>query len=144
MLIKTVLVVSLLLGATVSVSAEDTRQHVELPAPMRAHMLANMRDHLLALEIITRQLANRQYDKAAEVAEKRLGMSSMQAHGASHIAEFMPEEMAKIGTEMHRAASRFSIAAQNADVDGGLGSAFATLSEVMQQCVACHAGYRVH
>ena len=122
----------------------DSRQQVEIPEQMREHMLSNMRNHLLALEAITRKLANEQYDEAAEVAENRLGMSSMESHGASHIAQYMPEGMRASGTAMHHAASRFSIAAQNAAVDGGLNTAFAALSEVMAQCVACHTAYRVH
>jgi len=134
----------LLLAATIPVVAEDNRQRVEMPTQMREHMLGNMRDHLLALETITRQLANQQYDEAAEVAETRLGMSSMQSHGASHMAQFMPKGMSTIGTEMHRSASRFAVAAQNASIDGGLSQAFAALSDVMAQCVACHSGYRVH
>ncbi|MGB1109527.1 MAG: hypothetical protein ACPG4N_04180, partial [Gammaproteobacteria bacterium] len=56
----------------------------------------------------------------------------------------MPKAMGAIGTSMHRAASRFALAARDADVDGGLAKAFGALSEVMQQCVACHEGYRVH
>ena len=134
----------MLLAATFPAVAEDSRQRVEMPTQMREHMLGNMRDHLLALETITRQLANQQYDEAAEVAETRLGMSSMQSHGASHMARFMPEGMRLIGTEMHHAASRFAIAAQNASIDGGLSKAFDALSDVMAQCVACHSGYRVH
>jgi len=56
----------------------------------------------------------------------------------------MPKEMRAIGTNMHRAASRFALAAKDAEIEGGLNKAFAALSEVMQQCVACHAGYKVH
>ena len=140
---RTIFIV-MLLAAIFPVTAKDSRQRVEMPTQMREHMLGNMRDHLLALETITRQLANQQYDEAAEIAETRLGMSSMQSHGASHIAQFMPEGMSAIGTEMHHAASRFAIAAQNASIDGGLSKAFAALSDVMTQCVACHSGYRVH
>ena len=140
---RTIFIV-MLLAATFPAVAKDSRQRVEMPTQMREHMLGNMRDHLLVLETITRQLANQQYDEAAEVAEKRLGMSSMQSHGASHMAQFMPEGMSAIGTEMHHAASRFAIAAQNASIDGGLSKAFAALSDVMTQCVACHSGYRVH
>ena len=73
--------------------ADDGRQTVQLPDMMREHMLSNMRDHLLALEEITRHLANMQYDKAAEIAENRLGMSSLELHGASHMGKFMPREM---------------------------------------------------
>ena len=126
------------------VQADDGRQTVQLPDMMREHMLSNMRDHLLALEEITRYLANQQYDEAAEVAENRLGMSSMDLHGASHLGKFMPKEMGAIGTNMHRAASRFALAAQDAEIEGGLNKAFSALSEVMQQCVACHSVYKVH
>ena len=70
MLARTICIV-LLLAATTPVVAKDSRQRVEMPTQMREHMLENMRDHLLALETITRQLANQQYDEAAEVAETR-------------------------------------------------------------------------
>lgn len=132
-----------LLFTLVPVQADD-RQKVELPPMMREHMLANMRDHLLALQEITAYLASGAYDQAAEVAENRLGMSSLDAHGASHMAKFMPEGMAAMGTGMHRAASRFAISANDAEIEGGLAKAFGALSEVMQQCVACHAAFRVH
>ena len=127
-----------------AVSAQDNRQLVPMPEPMIDHMLANMRDHLLALEQITRYLANQQYEQAAEVAENRLGMSSLQSHGASHMARVMPEQMAATGTAMHRAASRFALAARDAELEGGLNKAFAALSDVMTQCNACHSAYRVH
>jgi mono/diheme cytochrome c family protein len=57
---------------------------------------------------------------------------------------YMPEGMRAVGDAMHRAASRFAIAARDAEVGGNLAQAFAGLSEVMQQCVACHGAYRVH
>jgi len=126
------------------VFADDGRKMVQLPDMMREHMLSNMRDHLLALEEITGYLAKQQYDEAAEIAESRLGMSSLELHGASHMGKFMPEEMGAIGTNMHRAASRFALAAKDAEFEGGLNKAFSALSEVMQQCVACHSGYKVH
>ena len=122
----------------------DNRQKVEFPAMMRDHMLANMRDHLLALQEITSQLSAGDYDRAADIAEQRLGMSSLESHGASHMARVMPEGMAATGTAMHRAASRFALTARDADIEGGLSKAFGGLSEVMQQCVACHSAYKVH
>jgi len=106
--------------------------------------MGNMRDHLLALQTITQQLSLQQYDAAADTAEQRLGMSSMGSHGASHMGKLMPKEMGAIGSEMHRAASRFAITTRDAAVDGGLEKAFGALSKVMQQCVACHAAYKIH
>ena len=57
--------------------AADKRQFVQLPEMMRDHMMRNMRDHLLALQTITRQLSDGEYDAAADIAEQRLGMSSI-------------------------------------------------------------------
>jgi antitoxin component HigA of HigAB toxin-antitoxin module len=138
------LVAMLVAALAMPARADDTRQRVELPAPMQAHMLANMRDHLHALETITRQLADAQYEAASETAENRLGMTAMQAHGAAHLAPFMPEPMRAIGAAMHHAASQFAITARDAAVTNDLGAAFGALSQVMRQCVACHEGFRVH
>ncbi len=122
----------------------DPRQFVQLPEMMRDHMMHNMRDHLLALQTITRQLADGEYDAAADTAEQRLGMSAMQRHGAAHMAPYMPKGMQTAGTDMHRAASRFAITARDASVDGGLSKAFGALSKVMAACVTCHSAYRIH
>lgn len=135
-MLRKLIIALLVLGFSISAAAKDEREQVQLPEMMR--------DHLLALEIITRNLAAGEYDAAAETAESRLGMTSMTSHGAAHMAPFMPEPMRTLGTAMHRAASRFAIKAKDAAVEGGLAEAFGALSEVMQQCVACHSGYRVH
>jgi cytochrome c556 len=55
----------------------------------------------------------------------------------------MPQGMQDAGTAMHRAASRFAIAAQEAGVTGDLKPVFAGLAEITAQCVGCHAGYRI-
>jgi hypothetical protein len=124
-------------------AAEDSREPVAMPTMMQEHMRANMRDHLLALGEIQAALAAGQYDAAAEIAERRLGMTSLDAHGARHVAGFMPEGMQVTGTAMHHAASRFAVTAQEAAVTGDLARALGGLAEVTQQCVECHAGYRL-
>lgn len=131
------------LAPTTSQAAPDTRVAIELPAPMRAHMLANMRDHLAALHEIQAALARDENQRAAEIAEQRLGMSSLDAHGAGHMAPYMPKPMQDIGTAMHRAASRFARVAEEAGVRRGLRPALQALSDVTQQCAACHAAYRL-
>ena len=124
-------------------AAPDARQAVRFSEEMRLHTLANMRDHLQSLQEIDMALSRGDYEAAASVAEKRLGMTSLEAHGASHLAPFMPEGMQRIGSEMHRAASRFAIAAQDASVSNDPKPALAALAEVMRQCVACHTAYRL-
>lgn len=125
-------------------SSGDSRQLVEFPEPMRLHTIASMRDHLLSLREIDIALSKGDFETAARVAEQRLGMSSLEAHGAAHLAPFMPKEMQQIGTEMHHAASRFAVAAENASVSNDVRPALAALGDVMAQCVACHAAYRLH
>ena len=124
-------------------SASDTRQFVQFPDELREQTLANMRDHLLALQEIQEALAQKREDKAARIAEERLGMSSLTLHGAHEVAKYMPQGMQDAGSEMHRLASRFAIEAQNAGVTGDLRPALDALSKVTTQCVGCHAGYRL-
>lgn len=123
--------------------AADTRQAIEMPAPMREHMLANMRDHLAAMGEIQAALAAGKFEQAADIAENRIGMSSLQSHGASHMAPYMPKPMQDIGTAMHRSASRFARTAQEAQVKGGMPLALNALADLTQQCVACHASFRL-
>ncbi len=120
-------------------AAEDIREKVNFPEMMKQHQLSNMRDHLAALNEILALLAKSELDKAADIAEHRLGMTSMVSHNASHMAPYMPKGMQAIGSEMHHAASRFALAAQEGDLPRALDS----LSKVTQQCVACHSTYRV-
>jgi hypothetical protein len=121
----------------------DARVAVHFPEPLRAHTLANMRDHLATLQAIQEALALAQYDRAAGLAETRLGLTSLEAHGAHEVAKYMPAAMQEIGTGMHKAASRFGIAAANAGATGDLKGAVEALSAVTAQCVACHAAYRL-
>lgn len=118
---------------------EDSRQLVKLPEMMQQHMMSNMRDHLSTINIILKNLSSDKLDEAAEIAESRLGMTSLKLHNASHMAKFMPEGMRQAGTNMHRAASRFALKAQEDD----LLSAYNALSEITSACVACHSGYRI-
>lgn len=120
-------------------AAGDTRERVELPAQMQAHMLSNMRDHLAALDEILAALALGDLDAAARIAEARLGMSALEAHGAAHMARFMPAEMQRAGTRMHHAASRFALRAE----EGEPLPAYQALSEVTAACVSCHSAYRI-
>lgn len=121
----------------------DARRKVDMPPAMRAHMLLNMRNHLVALSDIQAALAHGRFDAAAEAAENRLGMTGMVSDGASHLAPYLPQGMQDIGSQMHRAASRFARDAQEAAFEKDTERALESLAEVTRQCVACHAGYRV-
>ena len=126
-------------GAT----AADPRVAVEFPTPMQAHILENMRDHLLAVSQIQEAIGKSEYDKAAQIAEDRLGMNALKTHGAYENSKYMPKGMQDVGTQMHRNASKFAIAIQNASATGDIKPAMLALSATTQACVACHAGYRL-
>ena len=138
------LVLIVLAAAGGALAAEvDRRELVVLPEMMQ-HMLVNMRDHLRAIAEIQDALADERFDVARNVAEERLGVSSLASHGASHIAPYMPEPMRAIGLQMHRAASQFALIAEEASVDGDLSRALKALAAVTAQCNSCHAAYRIH
>lgn len=122
---------------------EDLRTLVELPDALRQHMLANMRDHLLALQQIQEALASEEFDQAGQIAEQRLGLTSLERHGAHAVGPFMPEAMRMTGTAMHRAASQFAVTVSDASATGDIRPALSDLARVTAQCVACHEGFRV-
>ena len=94
--------------------AQDIRELVRLPEPMQDHMLGNMRDHLATLNEIIGDVADSKFDEAAKIAEQHLGMSSLTAHDAAHMAPFFPKPMQDMGSSMHHAASRLVIVLQDA------------------------------
>lgn len=142
--LATAVTLGLLAAIAICVAAtDDPRQAVVMPAMMKAHLLGNMRDHLMAIAEIQSNLAAGRLDLAGDVAEQRLGMTSLETHGAAHMAAFMPQGMRALGTAMHHAASRFALAAQEAAVTGDLRPALGALAEVTRQCVGCHDGYRL-
>jgi hypothetical protein len=139
---KALILVLMFLALSIPVTANAERQSAELPSHVSRQLMSNMRDHLRALEEITLLLAESKYVEAADTAEKRLGMSSVEIHYQKFVGKYMPKGMRHIGRQMHQAASDFALSAREAEKEGGLNRAFAALSQVMKQCVACHELYR--
>ncbi|MEP9348025.1 hypothetical protein [Xanthobacter sp. KR7-225] len=124
-------------------AASDPRALVPMPQPLAQHMLANMRDHLAALQEIQAHLGTGQMDVAARIAETRLGFSSLGLHGAHEVARFMPPGMQDAGSAMHKAASRLALVTTDAAATGEMAPVFSALAAVTGACVGCHAGYRI-
>ena len=138
-LIQPVSFLLLLITSSISIAEDDIRELVQLPEMMQQHMMKNMRDHLKSINEILSSLGNGDLEAAAQIAEHGLGMSSLESHGASHMAKFMPEGMRQAGTSMHKAASRFALMAQ----EGELLPAYKMLSDITSACVTCHEAYRI-
>jgi hypothetical protein len=124
-------------------AANDARIEVAFPPALKEHTLRNMRDHLLALQLIQDALSRGDFETASQIAETRLGLSSLRLHGAHDVTKYMPAGMQDIGSGMHAAASGFALEASNAGATGDVQKAIAALSLVTSQCVACHAAYRL-
>lgn len=121
----------------------DTRMLVAFPPPLVERTLANMRDHMAALQEINAAIARGDYGAAAKISETRLGMTALERFDSHNTAQFMPPGMQAAGEALHRSASRFAIAIQDADVTGDLKPALGELANTMQACVTCHAGFRL-
>lgn len=132
-------IAAVFLISSMALASNDSRQLIQLPEMMQVHMLSNMRDHLQALNEILNYMGEGKLDKAADIAEQRLGMSSLNSHGASHMAQFMPKDMQQAGTNMHKAASRFALKAE----EGEILPAYKMLSDITNACVTCHTAYRI-
>ena len=144
--LPTLVVLLSLLGLPSIGPIAQERELVSMPAMMQEHLLRNMREHLEVISTILDLLSQRQFDQASEIAEKRLGMSSLGHHGAAHMAKLMPEPMQEIGSQMHRAASRFALAAEDASVTESaedLLNLYQALSVITHNCNACHRAYRI-
>lgn len=138
-----------------AMSLPDARELVDFPPQMRAHMLANMREHVETLNGVLQALAVGDYDAAARLADAQLGLDSPAAASCkpkeanapppaqgsmdAMMALYMPEPMRGIGLEMHSAASQFAIAARSHDAKAAMDA----LARITPNCVACHAAYRL-
>jgi hypothetical protein len=118
----------------------DHRQLVAMPDEASQLMRKDMLDHLSALNEIIALLVENNLDAAADVAETRMGKSSMGKHRATGMGpgRFMPLEMRNIGWGMHESATELSQAAR----EGNLKGAYSALQKVTSSCVACHYSYR--
>lgn len=121
----------------------DDRLLVKYPEMLRIHTLANMRDHLVTLGQIQEALSTGDFDQASTLAEQRLGMSSLESHGALEVARYMPKGMQEAGTAMHRSASQLARVTKDASVTGDVKPVLASLARLSQTCVACHGAYRL-
>ena len=118
----------------------DFRQLVSMPDQARQFMREDMLDHLSALNEIIGYLAENKLDAAANVAETRMGKSSMGKHRGTGMGpgRFMPLEMRNLGWGMHESATAFSLVAK----EGNLKKAYSALQKVTTSCVACHYSFR--
>jgi len=100
----------------------------------------------VALNEIIGAVVAGEYEKAEDIAESRLGWSSLVRQGDQEVADHWAVPMQKMADEMYRSASNFVIVAQNASVEEDKDSdkkIMSALHKVTSACSGCHQAFRV-
>lgn len=117
-------------------STGDARKPLPLLPHMAQHQLANMRDHLAAIQEITTALAANNFDGVVTAAS-RIGSSEQMSRMCNHMGAGAPG-FSGIALNFHRTADTIGVAAKQRDA----GATLKAVSATLQTCVGCHATYR--
>ena len=130
------------LTAAATTHAEDTRPLAPLPPAAQESLRQEMLENLAALNEILTLVGSGKLAEAGEVAEAKLGVSSMGKHRAKPMdarpGPHMPPAMHGIGMDGHKAVSEFAAAAKAGERD----KAMVLLPNLTGACVGCHYSYR--
>lgn len=137
------LAVLTVLGFSAAAAAQDARQLVKLPAAAEETLRQEMRDNLVTLnELLTLTLAGK-VKEAGEVAEKKMGTSTMGQHRNKPLearpGPHMPAAMHDLGRQGHQAATAFAAIAAT----GNREKTLAALPSLNAACISCHLAFRV-
>jgi cytochrome c556 len=116
----------------------DGRMSIRLDAGERDLVLTEMRQFLESIQKITEGITEADMQLVAEYARK----SGRAAQGAvpGTLVGKLPMQFKKLGSDTH---ARFDQLALDAEEFGDGGHVLSQLSILMQNCVACHAAYRI-
>ncbi len=121
-----------------TVVANDQRTAILLTEGERDLVLAEMRLFLESIQEITTGISNQDMQSVAQAAH-RVGMSSSGEVPASLVGK-LPLAFKKLGFGTH---DKFDELALNAKEFGDPNQALEALAQLMNNCVACHATYRL-
>jgi hypothetical protein len=118
--------------------AVDTRERILLPAPARNMVLAEMRQMLISMEGVLTGLAQGNPALAAEAA--RASGVAAAVDVAPEIAARLPEAFIQLGMATHQG---YDDLAESLQAGAAQQEVLAAFAELTQNCVACHATYRI-
>jgi len=119
-------------------ATQDGRMAIQLDAGERDLVLAEMRAFLESVQQITQAVTENDMQGVAEHARK-VGRAA-QGEVPGSLMGKLPLEFKKLGFDTH---SRFDELALDAEQLGDEQHSLTQLSVLMQNCVACHAAYRI-
>jgi mono/diheme cytochrome c family protein len=146
MCLPTILILAAIIGAGIYkfifqgsvVQSADGRLALQLEAAERDLVLTEMRAFLISVQKVTDGILNKDFEKIARSA-REVGAAAQGAVPGTLVAK-LPLEFKKLGFDTH---SRFDQLALDAEQLGDEEQTLKQLSELMQNCVACHAAYRI-
>lgn len=116
--------------------SSDSRVAIPMTTQMSQHQLANMRDHLEAVQQSVAGLVAKNF-KQMEVAAKKLASSPQMTQMCEHMGRGGPG-YTEMGLALHKAGDELVHAAQKKNADLFMKKLEATL----QTCTACHAAFK--
>lgn len=116
----------------------DGRVTIHMSAAERNLVLGEMRAFLASVQQITQGVAENNMQRVVEYARKA-GRAAQGEVPGSLIGK-LPLEFKKLGFDTH---DKFDQLALNAESLGDAGQVSTQLAELMQNCVGCHAVYRI-
>ena len=116
-------------------SMMDTRIPLGLSAQMKQHQLANMREHLQAINSIVGSISENKFEDASRTAHAKLGLTPEMQRMCSM---FGNEQFMELGIAFHKSGDELGDALKTGDANASLRA----LNKTMQYCVTCHAAYR--
>ncbi|MCW8905124.1 hypothetical protein [Sedimenticola sp.] len=123
-------------GDTVTMS--DGRLAIQLNSSERDLVLAEMRAFVDTLQAITQGIAREDLAQAAGAA-RNAGMAAQSGVPVS-LAGKLPMEFKKLGLDTHRKFDQLALDAEQMEDPS---HTLTQLSKLMQNCVGCHATYRI-
>ncbi|MDH3639962.1 MAG: hypothetical protein OES09_16085 [Gammaproteobacteria bacterium] len=134
-------VFSLMIAGTALKAANtrlDDREAVHLNDEERQFVLVEMQNYVVSLQQLISALSTNDMQGVATAA-RPMGMQAMQNAPATLMAK-MPGGFRSLGMPTHMA---FDQIAQSAESGVDASSILSMLSKAMNNCVACHASYRI-
>jgi len=116
-------------------SMVDGRISLGLSPEMKQHQLANMRSHLEAVQAITSLIAEKEFQKASEIAHSKLGLTEEMRKMCNM---FNNEDFTALGLAFHESGDSLGEALKTKDTTKSLRALQSTLG----YCVQCHATFR--
>jgi len=119
--------------------SSDNRLSLQLTENERNIVLSEMRQFLSSVQKITLGISNKDMKSISESA-RQVGMGAQQGVPGSLVGK-LPLEFKKLGFDTH---TRFDTLALDAEQLGDPEHTLNQLSELLQNCVGCHAAYRIN